>query len=181
MSNEWIGDVLTFWFTELKPEDWFRKDAALDAKIAARFGDLHTRLSHDVPAHVEESPEGVLAAVIVLDQFSRNLFRDSPRAFATDAIALNLSKRAVAAGLDKLLSPQRRVFLYMPFEHSEDKSDQAQSLQLFTTLGLAEFIPYAEGHKKIIDRFGRFPHRNAVLGRTSTAEEAEFIATNPGY
>jgi uncharacterized protein (DUF924 family) len=117
----------------------------------------------------------VLAAVIVLDQMSRNMFRDTPRAFSADAKALRLAKAAVARGFDDDLTKDQRLFLYLPFEHSEDRRSQARSVALISSLGDAELQKWAEDHKAVIDRFGRFPHRNGVLGRVSTREEAEFL------
>ena len=121
-----------------------------------------------------------MAAVIVLDQFPRNMFRGTAQAFATDAVALKISKDAIAAKLDTQLTPQQRAFLYMPFQHVEDRNDQARSVELFSALG-AESLSYARQHKEVIDRFGRFPHRNAALGRESTPEEIEFMKTHPGF
>ena len=181
MTTSWIDDVLRFWFEEIPREAWFRKDAAFDARIAERFVALHGQLSRVDPDGVLASPESALAAVIVLDQFSRNMFRGQPKSFASDALALEIAERAIAAGFDRRLSPDGRVFLYLPFEHSENPAVQARCIDLYTTLGIAEFIPYAKGHKDIIDRFGRFPHRNAILGRSSTAEEIEFMKTHKGF
>jgi uncharacterized protein (DUF924 family) len=121
------------------------------------------------------TPEGRLAEIIVLDQFSRNLFRDSPLAFASDDMALVLAQEAVRTGADQALPQQQRLFLYMPYMHSESRRIHAIALSLFESLGLAENLQYERAHKAIIDRFGRFPHRNAVLGRESTAEELEFL------
>jgi uncharacterized protein (DUF924 family) len=117
----------------------------------------------------------LLAAVIVLDQFSRNLFRDTPRAYAADPIARRLARRAIAQGLDVAMTAQERMFLYLPFEHSEDRADQALAVELFAQLGNAEWTGYALKHKAIIDRFGRFPHRNAILNRHSSADEVECL------
>jgi uncharacterized protein (DUF924 family) len=181
MSATWITDVLRFWFEEIPREAWFRQDEAVDAQIAARFGRLHDQLSKQLPPETQTSPEAALAAVIVLDQFSRNMFRGTAKAFAADALALSIAENAVAAGFDKQLTTDQRVFFYLPFEHCEDRAAQARSLALLTALGVAEFVPYAAGHKEIIDRFGRFPHRNAILGRTSTPEEIEFMKTHKGY
>jgi len=117
----------------------------------------------------------------VLDQFSRNMFRGTPRSFATDPLALSIAQHAIAAGLDRQLDNQQRWFLYMPFQHCEDRAVQARSIELFTQLGDRENLGYAQRHKEVIDRFGRFPHRNEVLGRVSTPEELEFIATHRGF
>ncbi len=120
-------------------------------------------------------PDGYLAAILVLDQFPRNMFRGDSRAFAADAAALALAKRAIAEGIDARLSPEQRAFLYMPFQHSEDAADQERSVQLFTALGNLLNLDFALRHKAIIDRFGRFPHRNAILGRATTQDEAAFL------
>lgn len=170
----WVGEVLRFWFEELTQAQWFAKSDELDAQIRARFLAVHQRLmAGDTTA--TSGPRATLAAVIVLDQFSRNMFRGDPRAFAADAIALHLAKQAVALGLDQAMAPTERLFLYLPYEHSENAADQVISLELTTALGNAFWTRYALAHKQIIDRFGRFPHRNAVLGRESTPEEIEML------
>jgi len=177
----WINDVVHFWFTELVPAKQFAKDDAVDATIRKRFGALHASLTEKVPASVTATPLGALAAVIVLDQFSRNLFRASGRAFACDATALAISQEAIRAGFDTQLERNQRVFLYMPFQHSEDRAVQRRSVELFSALGDATTLDYAQQHRDIIDRFGRFPHRNRVLGRDSTPQELEFLKTHPGF
>jgi uncharacterized protein (DUF924 family) len=181
MMEPWVAEVDRFWFEELPSEAWFRRDEAVDAAIRARFGKLYERLKREGATHAATTPEGAVAAVIVLDQFPRNMFRDSPAAYATDAAALALAKQAVAAGFDHEMEPRRRQFLYLPFMHSEDRAMQARSVALYRDLGDAEALDYALRHQAIIDRFGRFPHRNAVLGRASTAAEIEFLKTNPGF
>ncbi len=181
MAPSWIDDVLHFWFEEIPREAWFRKDEAMDQRIASRFGAIHEQLSRSTPADALNSPKAAVATVIVLDQFSRNMFRGTGKAFAADPLALTIADRAIAAGFDQHVTADQRVFFYLPFEHSEDRAMQARSLELYTALGVAEFIPYAQGHKNIIDRFGRFPHRNAILGRTSTPEEIEFMKTHKGF
>jgi uncharacterized protein (DUF924 family) len=170
-----IDEIVRFWFEELSPKDWYRKDQALDAEITRRFGSSYDALKSGVPASWLATPKGWLAAIIALDQFPRNRFRNDPRAFATDAEALALSKRAIAEGIDMKLAPEERAFIYMPFQHSEDAADQARSIELFTALGIPSNLDFALRHKAIIDRFGRFPHRNAVLGRASTEEESDFL------
>jgi len=177
----WINDVLHFWFKELKPEKWFAKDETVDATIRKRFGALHASLTEKVPASITGTPLGALAAVIVLDQFSRNLFRASPRAFTNDATALAIAQEAVRAGFDAQLEPNQRTFLYLPFEHSEDREAQRRSVELFAALGDPMTLDYAQRHRDIIDRFGRFPHRNRILGRESTPQELEFLKTHPGF
>ena len=168
-------EVLAFWLGEVPPERRFVVDAALDAQIRQRFGALHERLSMVVPDDWRASPERLLAAIIVLDQFSRNLHRGSPRTFACDPAALALTKDAIERGFDKQLRGDQLQFLYMPLMHSEDAADQALSVELFATIGNDEAYDYALQHKAIIDRFKRYPHRNAVLGRESTPEEIEFL------
>lgn len=168
-------DVLTFWFEEVPPEKRFARDPELDAEITARFGALHEELARDVPDVWRQTPERLLAAVIVLDQFSRNMFRNDPRAFAADAHAAALTKEAIARGFDKQLGNEQLQFLYMPLMHSEDPADQALSVEVFSNIDNPMALDYAHQHRVIIDRFGRFPHRNAVLGRESTPEEIEFL------
>lgn len=171
-----IDEILGFWFGELGHQDWFRRDEAIDATIAARFGGVYQELRDGVPEMWLATPEGVLTAILVLDQFPRNMFRDDTRAFATDDMALALAKQAIADGMEKTLTPDQRAFIYMPLQHSEDAADQAQSVGLYAILGIPLNLDFALRHKAVIDRFGRFLHRNAVLGRQSTADEAAFLA-----
>jgi uncharacterized protein (DUF924 family) len=180
MQSDWAEQVTRYWFEELQPEAWFRKDTRVDDAIRERFAALHDEVAQLRPEQLTTARE-CLAAVIVLDQFSRNMFRGSLRSFATDPLALAIAEHAIAAGFDEQLDPRQRWFLYMPFQHSEDPAAQARSIQLFTQLGDEENLGYARRHKEIIDRFGRFPHRNAVLGRASTPEELEFVATHRGF
>jgi uncharacterized protein (DUF924 family) len=170
----WVGEVLDFWFRELGPEHWFSHDARLDTRIRDRFLSLHERLVLD-GGHELRDAESILAAVIVVDQFSRNMFRGTARAFATDDMARRLAKRAVDARMDATMTPEQRLFLYLPFQHSEDRSDQAASIELTRDLHEPNWLKFAEAHKAIIDRFGRFPHRNAALRRASTPEELAFL------
>lgn len=170
-------EVLEFWFrgTETRQE-WFRKDPAFDAEIRTRFLGLHEQAAGGALAHWNEQPADCLALVITLDQFPRNLFRfpgpEAARAFATDALALAAARRAIEAGYDRELPEVARMFFYLPFEHSEALADQARSLQLFA--GHPNEI-WARRHWEIVKRFGRFPHRNAALGRQSTPAELEFL------
>jgi uncharacterized protein (DUF924 family) len=180
MQSDWAAQILRYWFDELQPAAWFRRDERVDAEIRERFGALYQQLAQLRPEQIATPGESI-AAVIALDQFPRNMFRGTPRAFATDALALSIAQRAIATGFDAQLTPQQRLFLYMPFQHAEDRAVQARSIELFTQLGLAENLDYAHRHKEIIDRFGRFPHRNEVLGRESTAQEREFVATHRGF
>jgi uncharacterized protein (DUF924 family) len=174
-DEDWIGEVNRFWFNELDPAVRFRKDAAVDAKIRERFLILCEVLAKWPASAALASPERALATVLALDQFPRNLFRGSAQAFATDTIAREVARGAITKGFDKSFSKEQRLFLYLPFEHSEDKSDQARSVELISSLGDPDLADWAVRHKAVVDRFGRFPHRNAVLGRPSTPEEEAFL------
>lgn len=176
------SEVLDFWFagSTAPRAEWFRKDAAFDAQIAQRFGALIEQALAGGLAPWTQQPSTALAQVIVLDQFTRNVFRDTPRAFAGDALALPAARAMVARGDDLALPALRRLFVYLPFEHAEDRATQQESLRLFAALTAAEgstagFEDYAQRHAEVIERFGRFPHRNDVLGRDSTAEELLFL------
>ncbi|HTJ63417.1 MAG TPA: DUF924 family protein [Alphaproteobacteria bacterium] len=175
MTAGWAATVIRFWFEELMPDNWFAGGAALDAAIRTRFGALHETLKRSPPNPTTADADEILAAVIVLDQFSRNIHRQKAEAFATDTMALGLAEYAVDRGLDGKMPPERRLFLYMPFMHSETPAIQERSVALFTELALPEHLRYAIGHKATIDRFGRFPARNAALGRISTPEEIAFM------
>jgi uncharacterized protein (DUF924 family) len=172
-------DVLRFWFGELTPADWWRKDPTLDRRIAGQFGPTLEAAARCELVAWRRCARGRLAEVIVLDQFSRNIHRDTAAAFANDALALALAQEAVARGCDLELSPAERVFLYLPWMHSESPLIHAEALRLYSAPGLEPNLDFERRHKAIIDRFGRYPHRNAVLGRASTAEEIEFLA-QPG-
>lgn len=167
--------ILQFWFEEATPAQHFTRDAAFDAAIRARFADAHAAAARGELAAWRDDAEGRLAEIIVLDQFSRNLFRDDARAFASDGIALVLAQEAIRAGVDRELPVERRAFLYMPFMHSESALIHVEAERLFAQPGLENNHAFELKHKAIIDRFGRYPHRNAVLGRVSTAAEMEFL------
>ena len=171
--------VLQFWFDETPPAKWWKVDPAFDHLIAERFADLHKRANCSELFEWRVEPEGRLAEIIVLDQFSRNLFRGDPRSFASDALALALAQEAVATGADLALSPARRAFLYMPYMHSESRLIHEVAERLFRQIGQKNNHDFELRHKAIIDRFGRYPHRNAILGRQSTEEELAFL-TEPG-
>ena len=167
--------VLHFWFDETEPAQWWKVDSTFDAGIADRFADLHTAaVAGELYAWRTQS-RGRLAEVLVLDQFSRNLFRGEAKAFAADPLALVLAQEAVAGAHDMGLSPDERVFLYMPYMHSESRLVHRDAERLFRLLGRADNLNFELRHKAIVDRFGRYPHRNIALGRTSTAEELEFL------
>ncbi len=184
------ADVLSFWFGgEGEPGygefryQWFRKDDAFDREVTDRFGDLYRRAAAGELDAWREDAEGCLALVIVLDQFPRNMFRGDARTHATDGKALEAAKYAIERALDRELPAFQRMFLYMPFMHAEDVEDQRRAVELFEGLaaepGGPDVVEYAVGHREIVERFGRFPHRNAILGRGTTPEEAEFL-TQPG-
>jgi len=167
--------VLAFWFEELKPADWWRADPAIDQLIADRFAGLHQSASQAELHAWRAQPRGRLAEVIVLDQFSRNIHRNTPLAFASDPMALALAQEAVAAGADQGFTQMERVFLYMPYMHSESRVIHVEAERLFRLNGKADNHDFELRHKAIIDRFGRYPHRNAILGRASTGEELAFL------
>ncbi|WP_313951340.1 DUF924 family protein [Accumulibacter sp.] len=171
--------VLAFWFEEATPAQWWAKSAAFDRLVETRFAAVHAAARRGELYAWRSSADGRLAEIIVLDQFSRNIFRDRPEAFATDATALVLAQEAVAAGADSALDPPRRAFLYLPYMHSESPAIQALAVSLFAAPGMERNLDFARRHQAIIDRFGRYPHRNAILGRQSTAEELAFLKT-PG-
>lgn len=170
----WVGEVIRFWFEELGEAHWFTKSDEIDTQIRDRFLTLHERLvTHDSLGVT--APRPILALVIVLDQFSRNLHRGNPRAFSADFIARRHSRTAIERGFDIAMKREERYCLYLPFEHSEDREDQTLALNLIKHLSNEEWTRNAMAHKVVIDRFGRFPHRNAVLNRLSTADEIAFL------
>lgn len=179
MAQANSSQVLHFWFHELQPTQWWAVDADLDASIAARFQRLHAQAAAAELSPWRDSPHGRLAEILVLDQFSRNMFRGTPAAFACDAMALVLSQEAVAAGALEALTPTERSFLLLPMMHSESAIIHAQAEPLYRTHAPASNWEFELRHKAIIDRFGRYPHRNAILGRASTEEELHFL-TLPG-
>lgn len=167
--------ILTFW-REAGYDRWYGKDDAFDAEIRRRFLAIWEAAAAGHHDAWLDSDDGTLALLIVLDQFPRNMFRGDPRAFATDPRARDVARHAVADGVDQRVELPLRQFVYMPFEHSEELADQTESVRLFVALGDPETLRYAEIHENIIRRFGRFPHRNQVLGRATTPEEATFLA-----
>lgn len=171
----WVDDVLRFWFTELTYEQCFEKNDAVDRQIGARFGAVHEQLTADDGSIDTAAPRELLAAIVVLDQFSRNLFRGTARAFAADPIARRLARAAVDNRIDAVMAKRERIFVYLPFEHSEAAADQVRSVALQGAFNDPDLDKYAMAHKVIIDRFGRFPHRNAALGRESTPDEIAFL------
>lgn len=166
--------ILAFWFEELTPKQWWVAADDLDRQIESRFGVLHAAAGR-CEFFLARIAVGRLAEVIVLDQFSRNIHRNRPQAFANDALALALAQTAVAADADQALDAQRRAFLYMPYMHSESLAIHSDAVALFSAPGMENNLDFALRHKAIIERFGRYPHRNAILGRSSTPEEIEFL------
>ena len=172
-------EILAFWFTELTPKQHYAKDAALDEAIRTRFGDTLEAAARCELFAWRTTPEGRLAEILVLDQFSRNVYRDTARAFAQDALALALAQELVASGQDRNLPLAQRSFAYMPYMHSESALVHAQAVELFSQPGLEDTLRFELRHKEIIDRFGRYPHRNALLSRASSPEELAFL-NEPG-
>lgn len=171
--------MLDFWFG-LDPKRHWEKDAALDADIGERFGDLRERVLATDAAGWRDHPDTVLAAIILLDQFSRNIHRGSAAAFEADDLAASLTLEAMARGYDQRLAPERRVFLLMPLMHAEDGPLQARSVEAFERLGIEENTRFAREHRDVFERFGRFPGRNAALGRNTTPEEQQWLTDNDG-
>lgn len=171
--------VLRFWFAEIEPASWWKADLEFDARITEQFRELHGQASRCELWGWRTEPEGRLAEIIVLDQFSRNMYRGSPLAFAADPLALALAQEAVAAKADLALPEEQRTFMYMPYMHSESRSIHEQAERLFRNGASKRNYEFELRHKAIIDRFGRYPHRNEILGRVTTEEEAAFLA-EPG-
>lgn len=169
------NEVIAFWFEELRPQQWFSKDEVLDGEIEVRFGELHKAAAQGELEGWRDTARGRLAEVIVLDQFSRNIHRDSPLAFACDGMALVLAQEALRTGADMELPMEQRAFLYMPYMHSESRAVHEVAIEVFSRPGAEYNYEFELKHKAIIDRFGRYPHRNAILGRASTPEEIEFL------
>jgi uncharacterized protein (DUF924 family) len=167
--------ILDFWFEEIAPAKWWKKDAAFDQEICKRFGSVHARARACELASWRECAHGRLAEVIVLDQFSRNMFRDTAESFAYDSLALALAQEAVSLGADKELSPMQRNFLYMPYMHSESLIVHQAAVELFGANSESNNLNFELRHKTIIDRFGRYPHRNKILQRESTEQETAFL------
>ncbi len=171
-------EVIKFWFEETEPQQWFQKNNSFDEDIRDRFMVTYDMARKDMCGDWTRDADGVLALCLVLDQFPRNMFRGSQRAFRTDEKALVISKEALNKGFDKLLVPVKRRFLYMPFMHSEDINEQTRSVELFESMKEDDPLSYeyALKHKEVIEKFGRFAHRNEVLGRESTEEEKKYLS-----
>lgn len=174
------ADVIKFWFEDHGHEDWFGGKPEFDAEIAAAFGETRAAAARGEAWAWRSTPQGRLAEIIVLDQFSRQLFRSRAEAFATDGMALALAQEAVGGGHHHFLPMPKRMFFLLPFMHSESPEMQRESVRLHMALGAPDILKYAEGHAALIERFGRFPRRNAALGRASTPEELDYMATSQG-
>jgi uncharacterized protein (DUF924 family) len=173
-----IKEILDFWFVETTPEQWFQKNESFDSEIKARFeADYKKALGGEYDAW-QEAAKGALALSVLLDQFPRNMYRNTPKAFEADAKALSIAKKAVAQNLDEELAPMQAFFLYLPFEHSENLKDQEKSLNLFSKIKQQAPMgyDYALKHYEVIKAYGRFPHRNDILGRENTPAEEEYLA-----
>jgi uncharacterized protein (DUF924 family) len=179
-SDEEASGIVRFW-RDAGPAKWFAKDTAFDAELRARFLDEHFAAARREREHLLDTPDGALALILLLDQVPRNVFRDSAHAFATDPLALAYARRAIDAGFDTLVDPALRVFVYLPLEHSEDIADQDRCVALCEAMGDANYLKYAEAHRDVIRRFGRFPHRNRALARESTPEESAWLEAGGGF
>lgn len=171
--------IIEFWFNEITPKQWFIKDLSFDQMIKDRFSEIHKAATKGELFGWRDTAEGCLAEIIVLDQFSRNMYRDKPEAFASDTTALVLAQQAVELEIDKELPPEKRTFLYLPYMHSESQQIHEQAIILFDQPGLEDNLRFEYLHKEIIDRYGRYPHRNEILGRPSTTDELDFLES-PG-
>lgn len=179
MNTITYSNIIKFWFNEITPQHWWVKDSAFDQLIKERFLQAHNQAIQGELFDWRACPEGRLAEVIVIDQFSRNIYRDKPESYQWDAMALTLAQEAVALGVDKKLTSQQQAFLYMPYMHSESLVIHEKAVTLFSQPGLEDNLKFEMAHKSIIEQFGRYPHRNQMLGRQSTQKEVQFL-TKPG-
>jgi uncharacterized protein (DUF924 family) len=177
-----LSDILHFWFTETAPSLWFQVNEVFDAQVHAKFRDVYDLARMGGCERWKGDPDGCLALCLVFDQFPRNMFRGTPRAYESDAMAVIVAKLALSKGFDQVLPAPRRRFMYLPLEHSEHMNDQRRSVELFEKMREDDPVSYeyALRHLRVIEQFSRFPHRNAVLGRESTPEELAFLKDNPG-
>ena len=183
-----VQELIRFWFdvdssdkSGVPRDFWFRSTSEIDADIAQRFQTAHESAASGKLDALMEQADGSLALVLLLDQVPRNIFRSTAGAFATDAKALSIAKHAIDCGFDRAMSDNARMFLYLPFEHSENLEDQECSIALFTGLGRKDTLKWAVDHCTVIRRFGRFPHRNAILGRDSTRDELDYLKDHPSW
>ncbi|MCO5063586.1 MAG: DUF924 domain-containing protein [Rhizobiaceae bacterium] len=181
IRSDWSAAILQFWFGELTPEDWFEGGKELDERIRGRFSELCEELASDMPGEAMKEPKAALAAIIALDQFPRNMYRGTARAFATDHMALELAHNALERGFDRDMTTKERMFLALPLMHSEKLPDQQKCVSVFEGIGNEEALKYAIEHREIVEKFGRFPHRNRALGRDSSEAEKSFMGGHKGY
>ena len=181
MKLKMYEEIIKFWFEEIEPSQWFAKSDEFDKVIIERFSEIHSKAIKCELHNWRTEAQGRLAEIIILDQFSRNMFRDSALSFAYDSLALALSQEAISVRADKELTAIERSFLYIPFMHSESLEIHKVAMELFKKNGIESSIEYEIKHKEIIERFGRYPHRNEILGRKSTKEELEFMKVNSGF
>ena len=181
MERPGVEEVLDFWFADGMASQWFRSSPELDHEICRRFLATWEAARDGRLADWEQTAEGACALVIVRDQFPLNMFRGEPRSFATEAAARDVTCRAIEKGFDRDLEDARKAFLYMPLMHSEDIADQDRSVALYEAAGLEHNLKFARHHRELIRRFGRFPHRNAILGRENTAEEEEYLRSEGAF
>ncbi len=181
MKKGWQDEVLSFWFGELTAEDWYSSKREIDEQITTRFKGLYEELRSGLDPEAIDDERTALAAVIVLDQFPRNMFRGRAAAFGTDNLAIEIARHAAERQLDHKLSNQEKQFLYMPFMHSEISADQERCVDLFRSIDNENGLKYAIEHRDIIQQFGRFPHRNEALGRKTTEAERKFMEGHAGY
>jgi uncharacterized protein (DUF924 family) len=175
------SDLIRFWFSDEARARWFDSTPEFDRLLRDRYLDLWELARTGGLTHWASTPEGALALVIVFDQLPLNMFRGEPRCFATEATSREVAAQAIANGLDRDLGPEQQSFLYMPYMHSEDPADQDRSVALFEAAGLLDNLGYAKHHREIVRRFGRFPHRNAILGRENTPEETAWLASPDAF
>ena len=180
IDKDWVPKVLGFWLDEVGPDGWFEQKDETDELIRTRFGVLYEALFSAAPSTSFDSAEEALAAIIVFDQFPRNMFRGQPRAFASDDMAAAIARKAVERGFDGEVAEERRIFFYMPLMHAENLADQEHCVALTSALP-SDHVKYAREHRDIIARFGRFPHRNRALGRETTDAEQAFLAGHKGF
>ena len=174
-------EIITFWFEETDSSLWFRQDDNFDTLIITQFSAIHSQAAQCQLYHWRATPLGRLAEIIILDQFSRNIFRDSSQSFNQDPLALALAQEGIAQGVDQQLSQQQKTFFYMPFMHSESLTIHDIAETLFEKNGAASSLEFEHKHKRIIEQFGRYPHRNELLGRQSTDEEKVFLSSGRGF
>ncbi|MBC2886808.1 DUF924 family protein [Ochrobactrum sp. CM-21-5] len=175
------NDVLSFWFSAKMRENWFTKSDAIDEEIRKKFLEAYEDARSGRMETWKQQPESALALTILFDQFSRNMFRGSPRSFESDGLALDVAMQALDHDFDRQLSAEQRQFFYLPFMHSEKLDDQKRCVELYEKLGDAYSLGFAREHHDIIEQFGRFPHRNNVLGRKTTEDEADFLKEHTGF